>query len=100
NTREKHMFRRILIASALGLGLATALAVPAMADARPPHEVHGDFDHHDRYRGDYHHRDFEVFYRDAHCNWKAYGRYRHRGEANRAAEQMRCRGFQVEIRPC
>jgi len=94
------MLRRILIAGVLGMGLVTALAVPTVAEARPPYEVHRDFDHHDRYRGDYHHRDFEVVYRDARCDWKVYGNFHNRREANRAADQMRCRGFQVEIRPC
>jgi hypothetical protein len=86
------MLRRILIASVLGIGLVTALAVPAVADARPPYEV--------RRHEEFHHRDFEVLYRDARCGWKVYGHFHNRGEAARAAEQMRCRGFQVDIRPC
>ncbi|HEV3146213.1 MAG TPA: hypothetical protein VGZ47_20165 [Gemmataceae bacterium] len=94
------MLSRILIASVTGLGLLGALAIPAVADARPPYEVHRDFDDHYRHREEIRHHDFEVLFRDAHCGWKVSGEYHNRAEANRAAEQLRCRGFQVEIRPC
>jgi hypothetical protein len=97
-TREKDMFRRILLASVLGIGVVGALAIPTVAEARPPEAYRHD--EHDRHWQEHRRSDFEVLYRDANCPWKVSGEYHNRAEANRAAEQLRCHGFQVEIRPC
>lgn len=81
------MFRRILTATTLTAATLTGLAVPTVAEAHPPIV-----------------RDsrFEVLVREGHRHhgWRVYGSYCNRWEADRAAEQLRCRGFQVMVRGC
>jgi hypothetical protein len=84
------MIRKFLLAAVAALGLLSPLAVTA-ADAhefRPaPRYVH-----HER-------REYRVFYNDP-CRpgWSFGGCARGHREAERLAEQYRCKGFAVSIR--
>ena len=80
------MFRKLLIATVLGLGLMTPLAMTARADAREP------------FREREEHRRLEVKYRRGfHHEWRFYGSYHERHEAMRAAEHLRHEGYEVII---
>jgi hypothetical protein len=82
------MLRRFIMSAVAVAGVA---AIPAAAEAHPP-----EFYHHDAH---YHmQRRFEVVYR---CggHWDVYGSFRDRGEADRAAHALQCRGYsQVRVR--
>ncbi len=81
------MFRKLLLTAVLTAGTLTGITLtPATADAHPPVE----HERHDR-----HHR-FDVIY--LHCgHWENYGTYRDRDDAERAAHQLRHRGYDVRI---
>jgi alkanesulfonate monooxygenase SsuD/methylene tetrahydromethanopterin reductase-like flavin-dependent oxidoreductase (luciferase family) len=76
------MFRKLFLAAVASLGLLSALALPASANA---HEYH-------------HHHVYRVYYRDPYRPvWIFAGSFRERRLAVRFAEQYRCRGFAVSI---
>ena len=84
------MLRKLLLSAVLATGTLTGLALtPAPAAARPPVE-HGRHDRHAR---------FEVIYLDC-GQWKNYGTYRDQDDAQRAAHQLRHRGFAVKVERC
>ncbi len=84
------MFRQLILSAVLTTATLTGLALtPAAADARPPVEYH----RHDR------HGRFEVFYLEC-GRWENYGGYRDRDDAERAAHQLRHRGYAVKIERC
>jgi hypothetical protein len=84
------MVRNVLLASVASLGLLSPLAVTS-ADA---HDFHRDYGH--EYR---HVHAYRVFYRDP-CRpgWTCAGTFCHHREAERCAEQYRCRGFAISVR--
>jgi hypothetical protein len=80
------MFRKLILSAVLATSTVTGLALtPTAADAHPP--IMHRFER------------FEVIYLRGVC-WENGGVYRNRFEAERAAEQLRCHGFRVEIRGC
>jgi hypothetical protein len=92
------MLRRILLTGILGTGLFAGLALPAVTEA---HERWDEHRHYEPRHVEPHFRGFEVMYRRDACKpWESYGNYRERGEADRAAEHLRCDGFQVDVRGC
>jgi hypothetical protein len=84
------MFRNVLLASVASLGLLSPLAVTG-ADA---HDFDRGFRHEHR-----HVRAFRVYYQDP-CRpgWEFAGTFPYYREAERCAEQYRCRGFAISIR--
>jgi len=85
------MIRKMILSAVLAAGTLTGLALtPGTAEAHAPWAGHV-----------YHHRHhrFEVFY--LHCGtWRAYGNYRDRDDAERAACHLRYRGYEVKIDRC
>jgi len=80
------MFRKLLVATVLGLGLMTPMAMTARADA---HELSREREEHRR---------FEVKYRRGfHHEWRFYAGYHERHEAERAAGHLRHEGYEVYI---
>jgi hypothetical protein len=93
------MFRRLLTASVASLGLLSPMALTSQTNA---HEYRHEPRH--EYRHEWHHgyrqeHACRVFYRDP-CRpgWVCAGSFCYHREAERCAEQYRCRGFAVEIR--
>jgi hypothetical protein len=87
------MFRKLLIAGVASLGLLAPLAAVPAANAHEfRHENRAEYRHHREH-------DFRVFYRDP-CRpgWTCAGTYCHHREAERCAEQYRCKGFAVFVR--
>ena len=78
------MLRRILLASVASVGFLSPLALSANANA---HEYR--YEHRHVYR---------VFYRTPYQPWVFAGSFRSHRQAERFAEQYRCRGFAVAIR--
>ena len=85
------MFGKLVAAGVASLGLLA----PVTANAH-------EFRHEARYehRHDYgHERCYRVFYNDP-CRpgWACAGSFEHHREAERCAEQYRCKGFAISIR--
>ena len=80
------MFRTILFSSAALLALISPLA------AGKPEAHEWRYEHR-------HEHCYKVYYRES-CNrcWCFGGEYRNHGEAERAAEHYRCRGFEAYVR--
>lgn len=89
------MFRKLLLGAVASLGLLSPLALAPVAGAHEfRHEWHHGYWHEHR-----HDCDFHVFCRAPCCpGWECAGTFEHRWEAERFAEQYRCRGFAVSIR--
>ena len=83
------MFRKLLITSVTALGLASTLALPAVANAH-------EFRHEHRHG---HHHGFRVYYRDP-CrpDWVFAGTFSSHSAAEGFAAQFGCRGFAISIR--
>ncbi|HEV3260347.1 MAG TPA: hypothetical protein VG013_26060 [Gemmataceae bacterium] len=81
------MFRKLLLASVVSVGVLSPFAVAAKADAH-------EFRHEER-----HERACRVYYRDP-CRpaWVFAGTVRDHREAERFAEHYRGRGFAISIR--
>jgi hypothetical protein len=87
------MFRNIILTALVAVGTVTGLAMtPSTAEATPP-SFFGRFgnDH-----GRHNHSHFEVLYRHGN-HWDSYGKNRDRDDAERAARQLRFKGYQVRI---
>jgi hypothetical protein len=78
------MFRKILLTSVAAVGFLSPLAFSTSASA---HEYR--YEHRHVYR---------VFYRAPFQPWVLAGSFRSHWQAERFAEQYRCRGFAVSIR--
>jgi hypothetical protein len=89
------MFRKLLLTALASLGLLSPLALVPVAGA---HEYRHEWHHGSRHERR-HECDWQAFYRDP-CRpgWVCAGTFEHRREAERFAEQYRCRGFEVSIR--
>jgi hypothetical protein len=85
--RRNGMIRKLILSAVLVTGAFSGLAVTA--DAQPPRFHYDHHDRLDRVR-------FEVMYRH-HNHWDCYGTYGDRYDAQRAARQLRLRGYQVRI---
>jgi hypothetical protein len=80
------MFRKLMLAGAAALALATPFAVTSEAEARPRHRP-----------GREHCRTFHVYYRECGCNWRCYGTYDCRESAERVAYRLQRRGFEAYV---
>jgi hypothetical protein len=87
------MFRKLILSAVLATGTITGLTLtPTAADAQPVDCRH-DRDDHPEW-----HRRYEVLYRE--CDrWVIAGFFEDRCNADRAADNLRHRGLQVEVRP-
>jgi hypothetical protein len=89
------MFRKLLVAGIASLGLLASMTFAPQANAHEfRHEAR--YEHHHEYR---HEHCYHLFYRDP-CRpgWVCAGTFEHHREAERCAEQYRCRGFAISIR--
>jgi len=92
------MLRKLLLTAALAVGTFATLAITPTAEARPPIQRgcddcdagRGRFDRGARYEVLVRHKD----------HWDTYGKYRDRDDAQRAARQLRHKGFKVKIDGC
>jgi hypothetical protein len=92
------MFRKMILTALLAAGTITGMALtPATAEASPRWGNHAR--HASHYRHNIRHSRFEVLYLDC-GQWKCYGTYGERCDADGAALQLRHRGFEVRIGGC
>ena len=95
------MFRKILIATVASLSLLSPLALPSESQAREVHRSHGraHVAHRRGYAVHGHRYAFRVYYRGCKRDaWRFSAGYGCRADAVRAADGLRGRGFEVNVR--
>jgi hypothetical protein len=85
------MIRKLILSAILTAGTLAGLALtPATAEARPPWSGKHRQDRRHEFKVEYLHRG----------HWDTHGTYCDRDDAERAARQLRHRGYRVKIERC